>query len=184
MAPAADFCERVLRTFWRHSPVNASFLGIHDYDHRLASYDSDALAERRSDFRRHLREIEALRASGESLSGDERLDLALLEGELKTALRTEEELRIPFRNPGAYLEDATYGVYLLMMREFAPAEERARSAVSRLEAVPRLLGRDRPMARRSHPRTSSPKRSIPIVIGPTRRGGSWVGGRSAAARGV
>ena len=143
MTPSADFCERVLRTFWRHSPVNASFLGIHDYDHRLASYDPAALAERQSDFRRHLRELEALRDSGGNLTGDESLDLAVLEGELKTTLRTEEELRIPFRNPGAYLEDATYGVYLLMMREFAPAEERARSAVSRLEAVPRLLGEAR-----------------------------------------
>jgi uncharacterized protein (DUF885 family) len=139
MAPAAEFCERVLGTFWRHSPVNASFLGIHDYDHLLASYEPAALAQKQEDLRRHLRELAELRASGFPLTPDDRLDLALVEGELKTALRTEEELRIPYRNPGACIEDATYGVYLLMMRDFAPPEERGRSAVSRLDAVPRLL---------------------------------------------
>ena len=139
MTPASDLCDRVLRALWRHFPVNASFLGVHDYDGLLPSFDPDALAGRLSDLRLHLREVEALRGAGEDLSPDERLDLTLLAGELKTILRTEEELRIPFRNPGACLETATYGIYLLVMREFAPAEERARSAVSRLEAVPRLL---------------------------------------------
>jgi len=139
MIPVVDFCESVLRTFWRHHPVNASFLGVHEYDALLSSYEPGALADRLSDLRRHLRETEAVQASGAALPADERLDLALLAGELKTAIRIEEELRIPFRNPGSYLEDATYGVYILTMREFAPAEERARSAISRLEAVPRLL---------------------------------------------
>ncbi len=143
MIPVVDFCERVLRTFWRHHPVNASFLGVHEYDGLLPSYDPGALADRLSDLRGHLREAEALQASAAALSADERLDLALLEGELKTAIRFEEELRIPFRSPGSYIEDATYGIYVLTMREFAPAEERARSAISRLEAVPRFLDQAR-----------------------------------------
>ena len=121
MIPVVDFCERVLRTFWRHHPVNASFLGVHEYDGLLPSYDPGALADRLSDLRGHLREAEALQASAAALSADERLDLALLEGELKTAIRFEEELRIPFRSPGSYIEDATYGIYVLTMREFAPA---------------------------------------------------------------
>jgi uncharacterized protein (DUF885 family) len=136
---AAQYCERVLRTFWRHAPVNASFLGVHEYDGLLARYDPGSLAARRADLREHLRELDELRSRTRPLSADERLDLALLEGELRTTLRAEEELRIPYRNPGSYLEDATYGVYLLMMRDFAPAEERARSATLRLKEVPRLL---------------------------------------------
>ncbi len=139
MPSIAEFCESVLRTFWRHNPVTASFLGVHDYDGLLPSYAPGALAGRLSDLRSLLREAEALKESAVGLSADERLDLALLEAELRTAIRIEEELRIPFRNPGSYLEEATYGLYLLTMREFAPAEERARSAISRLEAVPRLL---------------------------------------------
>ncbi|HEV8335385.1 MAG TPA: DUF885 domain-containing protein [Candidatus Polarisedimenticolia bacterium] len=135
----AEFCETVLRSLWRHWPVNATFLGIHDYDGRLGSFHPGALAEKRADLARHLRELERLRATSDPFSPDERLDLQLLAGELRTALRIEEELRLPHRNPGSYLEDATYGVYLLMMRDFAPAEERARSAVSRLNAVPAML---------------------------------------------
>ena len=55
MTPAADLCERVLRSFWRHFPVNASFLGVHDYDGLLGSYDPDARAGMLSDLRDHLR---------------------------------------------------------------------------------------------------------------------------------
>ena len=120
MAPAADFCERVLRTLWRHSPVSATFLGVHDYDDLLPGYSPDALTQKQEDLRDHLRELEAVRRASPPPSREELLDLALVEGELRTSLRTQEELRIPYRNPGACLEDATYGIYLLMMREFAP----------------------------------------------------------------
>jgi len=138
MGKATDLCEGILGTLWRHSPVTASFLGIHEYDHQFASFSPDALSARTVELGGHLREIEAFRLRREIVGDDERLDLELVETELKTLIR-QEELRIPFRNPGSYLEDATYGLYLLLMRDFAPIEERVRAAASRLSAVPTLL---------------------------------------------
>jgi uncharacterized protein (DUF885 family) len=132
-------CSRILRTLWRHAPVNATYLGVHDYDSLLGAFDPDTLESQASEWKDHLREIAAMREARAELTADERLDLDLLERELRTLIRTHDEIRTPFRNPGNYLEEAAFGVYLLMLREFAPAEERAEAIHSRLRAVPRLL---------------------------------------------
>lgn len=132
-------CSRILRTLWRHSPVNATYLGVHDYDSLLAAFDPATLESQALELKDHLREISATREASPALTADEQLDLDLLERELRTLIRTHEEVRTPFRNPGSYLEEAAFGVYLLMLREFAPAEERAGAIHSRLLSVPRLL---------------------------------------------
>ncbi|HEV8374977.1 MAG TPA: DUF885 domain-containing protein [Candidatus Polarisedimenticolia bacterium] len=139
MDSADRLCSRILRTLWRHSPVNATYLGVHDYDSILASFDPATLDSQASELRDHLREIAAMCEARPGPSDDERLDLDLLSRELKTLVRTHEEVRAPFRNPGNYLEESAFGVYLLMLREFASAEDRAAAMVSRLREVPRLL---------------------------------------------
>ena len=139
MGRVTELCDGILRTFWRQSPVSASFLGIHDYDHLLPSFDPDALREKTRQLKDHLRDVETLRRSEPALSDDEDLDLDVVERELRTQIRVEEETRLPFRNPGLYLEEITFGLYILLQREFAPLEERVRSARDRLLAVPRVL---------------------------------------------
>jgi uncharacterized protein (DUF885 family) len=132
-------CNRILHTLWRHAPVNATHLGIHDYDHRLGAFDPDALDSQAAELKAHLSEIRDHRKAYPECAGDPLLDLDLLEGELTTQLRSQQEIRSPFRNPGSYLEEVTYGVYILMVREFAPPEERARGVLARLREVPRIL---------------------------------------------
>jgi uncharacterized protein (DUF885 family) len=138
-----QLCSRILRTLWRHAPVNATYLGIHDYDHQLSAFDPDALDSQAAELRAHLAEIRACRAAFPDLDRNQRLDLDLLEGELLTQLRSQQEIRSPFRNPGTYLEEITFGVYILMMREFAAPEDRARSVLARLVEVPRVFSEAR-----------------------------------------
>ncbi|MCI0568365.1 MAG: DUF885 domain-containing protein [Acidobacteria bacterium] len=138
-----QLCNRILRTLWRHAPVNATYLGIHDYDYHLSAFHPDTLDSQAAELKTHLAEIRTSREALPEMTGDQRLDLDLLEGELKTQLRSMQEMRSPFRNPGAYLEEASFGVYILMVREFAPPEERARGVLSRLREVPRILSEAR-----------------------------------------
>jgi uncharacterized protein (DUF885 family) len=138
-----QLCSRILGTLWRHSPVNATYLGIHTYDHQLSAFHPDALESQVAELKAHQAEIRAIRETRPDMTGEQRLDLDLLEGELKTQWRSFQEIRSPFRNPGCYLEEATFGVYILMMREFAPPEERARSVLARLREVPRVLSEAR-----------------------------------------
>jgi len=134
-----QLCSRILRTLWRHAPVNATYLGVHDYDQQLGAFQHDALDSQAAELEGHLAEILVRRESRPEPTREQRLDLDLLEGELRTQLRGRQETRSPFRNPGCYLEEVTYGIYILMMREFAPPEERARSVLHRLREVPRIL---------------------------------------------
>jgi len=143
MENADQLCLRILATLWRQSPVNATYLGIHDHDDRLAEYDAQALEGQRAELEAHLGEIRAFRHAHRDLTADPRLDLRLLEAELRMLVSTHREIRSPFRNPCIYLEEATFGIYLLMMREFAPGEVRARSILARLREVPRLLAEAR-----------------------------------------
>ena len=82
MGRVTELCDGILRTFWHQSPVAASFLGIHDYDHLLPSFDPDALRDKTRQLKDHLREVEALRRSGRALSNDDDLDLDVVEREL------------------------------------------------------------------------------------------------------
>ena len=143
-----QLCSKILGTLWRHSPVNATYLGIHTYDHQLSAFHPEVLDSQAAELKAHLAEIRAIRETRPDLTGEQRLDLDLLEGELGAQLRCQQEIRSPFRNPGSYLEEATFGIYILMMREFAPAEERARSLLDRLREVPRILSEARQNLRR------------------------------------
>jgi uncharacterized protein (DUF885 family) len=139
MSDIAALSERILGTLWRHAPVSATYLGIHRHDHLLGAFSPEALDAQAAELRAHLSEIAQFRARRPGPDPDARLDLDLLEGELRTLLRTHEDVRAPFRNPGGYLEEATFGVYLLMLRQHAPAPERAGSVAARMREVPRLL---------------------------------------------
>ena len=139
MSDIAALSQRILETLWRHAPVSATYLGIHRHDHLLASFSREALDAQAGELRAHLAEIGQFRARHPDSDADARLDLDLLEGEIQTLLRSHEDVRAPFRNPGCYLEEATFGLYLLILRSCAPAAERAGSLAARMLEIPRIL---------------------------------------------
>jgi len=136
-AQFAQTVEHTIRGIWQRHPVTASFMGIHDYDDRLddmtpAAHEAD-LAAMRSD-------LASLRAI---LPGDlsdlEATDHRILIGELESDIRLSEELRPLHRFPQDPLDIALFGPFILLIREFAPLEQRMASVIARAEAVPGLL---------------------------------------------
>ena len=43
------------------------------------------------------------------------------------------------KDPDVYISDLSYGVFLIMRRNFAPAADRLRSVISREREIPRVL---------------------------------------------
>jgi uncharacterized protein (DUF885 family) len=84
-----------------------------------------------------LRDIDALDAS--DLSSAEKREAELLKRRIQWEIVDSEELQSWRRSPGSYLGQIGGGLNGLIIRNFAPLEERARSVVSRLGQVPRLL---------------------------------------------
>ena len=132
-ADAQSFLQRLLE----RNPVAATQLGDHRWDDRLADMSAAAIESDYRELRGALDEIQAMDTSGFSL--DAQIDQHLLVQILKQFARQYEKLKGHLRNPGGYLDEAAGGVFLLLIKEFAPLPDRLRSALGRVREVPRVL---------------------------------------------
>ncbi|MCS7178170.1 MAG: DUF885 domain-containing protein [Anaerolineae bacterium] len=126
-----------LHRFAERNPVTATFMGIHSYDHRLGERTPPALEEEQREIRAALAELRAMDLS--DFRPDARIDHTLLTHLLASFVRSYEKFQGHLRHPGGYLEEPLEGVFLLILRDFAPLPERLRSALGRVQETPRLL---------------------------------------------
>ncbi len=129
-------------SFFRHSPVTASVLGVHEYDGELGDFSKGALeirARELKDLKR--RAAELLEDGGEEprLPLDKRIDAELLVNRIDLDLLELEKMRTPNVMPSLYADICLYGVFILTARDFAPMDERIPKLLSRLERIPALL---------------------------------------------
>ena len=130
--------EEFVELFMKHHPVAATEAGIHDYDHLMPDDSPDGL-KARAVWLRDLDQRLVASVPWEELPLEPRVDFALLRSRI-AALRADlEEIRVPQRNPGLFLERAFDAVHLLLARSFAPLDERKEAAVARLMAIPEYL---------------------------------------------
>jgi len=134
--------EEFVELSFRHDPVAATAVGIHDYDDLLPDDSPEGVQARVSWLRDFERRLET-QIAPDALSPEQRIDLAYLRSRV-WALRTKiEDLRVHARNPVRYPERALRGVFMLLARPFAPLEERKEAILSRLMAIPTYLERAR-----------------------------------------
>jgi uncharacterized protein DUF885 len=134
---ASDFitlADRYFDTWFHYHPADATQNGFHQYDSQLndgsrASVDSEIAA-----LRQFLPQFERFARSPDR-------DLVL--SEIRGALLTLETIRPWEKDPDLYSSAATSAVYVIMSRNFAPADERLRSVVARERLIPLLLANGR-----------------------------------------
>lgn len=123
--------------FYEAFPVAATTLGVHAYDGTLGSYDPGVVSDRLASLRETQQRLNLIDTSELSLSSH--IDYRLVDSHIKLAFSWYTQTQEWRRNPNFYAEIPLYGVFMLLAREFAPVEERAKSVLSRLDDVPRLL---------------------------------------------
>ncbi|MBI3998332.1 MAG: DUF885 family protein, partial [Armatimonadetes bacterium] len=133
--------EEVFRREERASPVTATALGVHAYDNLIDDMRREAILSRAADARTFLRRLEAIDAAALSLA--EHIDRREVQRHLRAIIRSIEGLRHWERSPGLYAGLAVRSVHLLLLREFAPLEQRLHAALNRLKEVPRVLAEGR-----------------------------------------
>ncbi len=136
----AEFYAKVEQFFnqmMAEAPVAATAFGDHRFDSRLGSHTPEARARQERMLREALAQLEAADPAGWSL--DARIDRTLVLQLAKSFLREFERTRDWERSPGMYVQEGLGGVFLLLMRDFAPFRVRMRSALGRLREVPRVL---------------------------------------------
>jgi len=139
MSEFASLIDEFLAYWWRTHPTAATAVGIHGHDGELERYDPAALAEVRRQSAEYLATFERLAPRDTA----ELIDLELVIGQLRWQLYELDEVATYRRNPLLYVEAPLSALYLMAVREYAPAEERARNATERLIQIPALLDQAR-----------------------------------------
>lgn len=130
---AEEFIDRLME----EAPVAATQLGDHRFDDRLGDYSKATLQRQHQEVEEMLAEFGSFDAADFDL--DARIDHRLLIQIAKSILRGFEKLRHDFRNPGTYSEECLGGIFLLLIREFAPLEKRLEKVLGRLKATSQVL---------------------------------------------
>ena len=121
----------------RHSPIEATWAGLHDYDSEMPDLSADGFAD---DEQRARANIHALSAwDTDKLSSEARIDHRLLVARFETKAREIETLALHRHDPSLYVNAAVYGVYCLLAKDFAPLAERLPAVQSRLEKIPAVF---------------------------------------------
>ncbi|MDB5075087.1 MAG: hypothetical protein JWO42_1266, partial [Chloroflexi bacterium] len=132
-----EWLDDVLVDYYGREPVSATFIGKHEYDHRLPDLSADGLDQAAAQTRGLLNRLAEL--PEESLSESEQLDRDLAAGMLEIHAWENEAGHMWRGNPSLTMGEAIFGVIALLLRPFAPWPQREEAAVARLEAIPGLL---------------------------------------------
>jgi len=130
--------EEFVECVMRHNPVFATEVGIHDYDSKLPTDSPDGFRER-SAWLRDLEQRLVASVPWEELPPAQRIDYALLRSRIAAMRADLEEIKVHAHDPAMYPELALRGLYILMVRPFAPLEERKEAVLARMMAIPDYL---------------------------------------------
>ena len=128
-----DYIEHYLQA----NPEDATELGDHRFDGQLTDYSSDARAKdlaTQKEFRDKLNAID-----GSQLTGANNIDFRILRENIDYQIFQDEELKQAEWNPLVYMQSLANSLYLLVARDFAPAEKRIPNLRQRMEAIPRVI---------------------------------------------
>ncbi|HLL00822.1 MAG TPA: DUF885 domain-containing protein [Myxococcaceae bacterium] len=136
-AEFSRFSREYLDWYYEQNPVRATGLGIHLYDARLPDLSAEAHTRKTAALRTWLERLRRIDRS--ALTGDAVFDVRVLENAIRAELLELEEVREWRRNPMVYNGVIVYGLSSLSSREFAPVEERMRSLMARMAAIPTVI---------------------------------------------
>jgi uncharacterized protein (DUF885 family) len=130
---AHEYIEQYLRA----NPEDATELGDHRFDGQLTDYSPEARAKDLStqkEFRHKLNAID-----GSQLTGANNIDFRILKENIDYEIFRAEELKEPEWNPLVYMQSLANSLYLLVARDFAPAEKRVPNLRQRMEKIPGVI---------------------------------------------
>ncbi|QRK07601.1 DUF885 domain-containing protein [Archangium violaceum] len=123
---------------FRRFPLAATSRGLHTYDDQLAGFTGEEQLAWAAFLKKELEELPR-QVDRADLPPLDRADYDIFESNLKARILDIEEVRSWETNPNTYLNLASSSVYQLINRDFAPLEQRMRSAVARMSRLPEVF---------------------------------------------
>jgi uncharacterized protein (DUF885 family) len=122
---------------FRFGPSNATLTGFHQYDSKLENYSRAEVGAEVAALKDYEKKFDAVPAAplDESTQGD----LVIVRSNIRGALLELETIQGWAKNPDEYSSGITNSAFVLMERDFAPADERLRSLVAREKQMPAVF---------------------------------------------
>jgi uncharacterized protein (DUF885 family) len=141
VAPAqadfSKFADAYFAAAFARSPSRATRTGFHEgNDGRLEDLSRSAIDAQIVELHGQAEELGRIRRG--KLSFDDEIDAQLIDNQIHGTLLDLETLRPWEKNPMGYVRLPGGSIDGLMKRDFAPAPERLKSVISRLQQVPKL----------------------------------------------
>jgi uncharacterized protein (DUF885 family) len=130
---AHDYIEQYLQA----DPEDATELGDHRFDGQLTDYSREARARDLASQKEFLDKLNAL--DGSQLTSANKVDFRILKENIDYQIFRAEELKEPDWNPLVYMQSLANSLYLLVARDFAPAEKRIPNLRQRMEKIPIVI---------------------------------------------
>jgi uncharacterized protein (DUF885 family) len=130
---AHDYVEQYLRA----NPEQATELGDHRFDGELTDYSAEARAKdlaTQKTFRDKLNAVD-----GSQLNSVNAVDFRILKENIDYEIFRAEELKEPEWNPLVYMQSLANSLYLLVARDFAPADKRIANLRLRMQKIPGVI---------------------------------------------
>jgi uncharacterized protein (DUF885 family) len=121
----------------RHSPTSATANGLHQYDSELEDYSQagiEAALKRLDSYDKAFADI-----NYSELDDDGKIKYHLMNENLKSFHLAYEKMKRWEKDPAFYSDIAIHSVFILLLRNFAPLEQRMKSAMERMKKIPRFL---------------------------------------------
>jgi len=131
---ARDYVDGLLASH----PEYATELGEHRFDAEVTDYSPqmrERLLLRARQFRETLKEFSDI----SKLTGPNQVDVRILKENIENEIFDLEELKEPDWNPLVYNQSLANGLYLLVARDFGPAEQRIPNLRKRMEGIPKVI---------------------------------------------
>ena len=128
-------------SYYRNRPVNATFIGRHEYDHFLPDFSPEGVERAVGEMETLLSRLASL--PSESLTTLEAMDKKVAEGFLRIQLWEYSSNHFHRGNPNLYTGEAVFGLMGLFLTDYAPIAGRIEAAVERMEAIPAFLAQGR-----------------------------------------
>ncbi|HJT69081.1 MAG TPA: DUF885 domain-containing protein [Terriglobales bacterium] len=123
--------------YFSFHPSEATAAGFHQYDQKLENYSSSAQEQQARGLKDFLRQFQAIDAS--KLPADTAADREWIMSEIHALLLEIESVQMWRKDPDHYTSGVTNSVFMIMKRNYAPAEDRLRSAIAREKQIPQAL---------------------------------------------
>ncbi len=123
--------------YFRFHPSSATQAGFHQYDDKLEDFSASGVEAEIAGLARYQKEFSAIQKSAlpETSAGD----LDVLNSSIQSRLLDLQTIQTWRKDPNAYISDLSYSIFLIMRRNFAPAQDRLRSVVARERQIPGVL---------------------------------------------